>query len=202
MVEFNLKRKLKKANYGITLIALVITIIILLILAGVTIATLTGDNGIVTKAQEAKLKTELATIQEELELFKVEKMSESIDFVEDSLTANKELVSYSPKTGDEQTIYDIIPSLKGWAYEDNIEISKGELIFVSQENDLLEIAKKLGLTINPYLIKDGELQSSETNLALMDSTGTLTIPSTVTKIGEGAFRNLKRIKNNNNTQHM
>ena len=34
----------KKGNYGITLIALVITIIVLLILAGVSIATLTGEN--------------------------------------------------------------------------------------------------------------------------------------------------------------
>lgn len=44
-------------NKGITLIALVITIIVLLILAGVTIATLTGDNGILTQASKAKDKT-------------------------------------------------------------------------------------------------------------------------------------------------
>lgn len=42
---------------GITLIALVITIIVLLILAGVTIATLTGDNGILTQAGNAKDKS-------------------------------------------------------------------------------------------------------------------------------------------------
>ena len=45
---------LKKETNGITLIALVITIIVLLILAGVTIATLTGDNGILTQANKAK----------------------------------------------------------------------------------------------------------------------------------------------------
>ena len=39
---------------GITLIALVITIIVLLILAGISIATLMGENGIVEKAQKAK----------------------------------------------------------------------------------------------------------------------------------------------------
>ncbi len=43
-----------KQNNGITLIALVITIIVLLILAGVAIATLTGDNGILTKGVQAK----------------------------------------------------------------------------------------------------------------------------------------------------
>ncbi len=44
---------MKKQN-GITLIALVITIIVLLILAGVSIAMLTGENGILTKANESK----------------------------------------------------------------------------------------------------------------------------------------------------
>ena len=38
-----------KSQIGITLIALVVTIIVLLILAGVTIATLTGDSGVITK---------------------------------------------------------------------------------------------------------------------------------------------------------
>ena len=45
-------QKTKMRNRGITLIALVITIIVLLILAGVTIATLTGDNGILTRAEQ------------------------------------------------------------------------------------------------------------------------------------------------------
>ena len=50
----------KELNKGITLIALVITIIVLLILAGVAIVTLTGDNGVLSKAIEAKEKTETA----------------------------------------------------------------------------------------------------------------------------------------------
>ena len=50
------KQKLKESK-GITLIALVITIIVLLILAGVAIATLTGDNGILNQANKAKNKT-------------------------------------------------------------------------------------------------------------------------------------------------
>ena len=44
----------KNANKGITLIALVITIIVLLILAGISIATLTGENGILTQANNSK----------------------------------------------------------------------------------------------------------------------------------------------------
>lgn len=46
-----------KNQRGITLIALVITIIVLLILAGVSIAMLTGENGILTRAREAKTVT-------------------------------------------------------------------------------------------------------------------------------------------------
>ncbi len=63
-----MKTKVKKSSKGITLIALVITIIVLLILAGVSISMLTGDNGIITQAKKAKEKTEEAKIKEEQEL--------------------------------------------------------------------------------------------------------------------------------------
>ena len=49
---------------GITLIALVVTIVVLLILAGVTIGMLTGENGIIKQAQDAKDKTEQARLEE------------------------------------------------------------------------------------------------------------------------------------------
>ena len=52
---------------GITLIALVITIIVLLILAGVTIATLTGENGILTKATQARDNTIIAQEKEQVQ---------------------------------------------------------------------------------------------------------------------------------------
>ena len=56
---------------AITLIALVITIIVLLILAGVTISTLTGDNGILTQATNAKIITEISQLKEEIDLYVV-----------------------------------------------------------------------------------------------------------------------------------
>lgn len=56
-----------KENKGITLIALVITIIVLLILAGVSIATLTGNNGILTQTQKAKEEYNQATIKEKIQ---------------------------------------------------------------------------------------------------------------------------------------
>lgn len=65
----------KKGQNGITLVALVITIIILLILAGVTIASLTG-TGLFGKAKEAKNATDNAT---ELENTRMETYENAID---------------------------------------------------------------------------------------------------------------------------
>ena len=62
--------KLRKDEKGITLIALVITIVVLLILAGVSISMLTGENGIITQAQNAKLETRGAQVEDLVELYK------------------------------------------------------------------------------------------------------------------------------------
>ena len=58
-------RNTLRRNKGITLIALVVTIIVLLILAGISIAMLTGQNGILNRAAEAKEKTGVAQEDEE-----------------------------------------------------------------------------------------------------------------------------------------
>ncbi len=57
-----------KNNKGITLVALVVTIIVLIILAGVSINLVLGDNGIITIAKKAKENTELAKTEEETNL--------------------------------------------------------------------------------------------------------------------------------------
>ena len=55
---------------GITLIALVVTIVVLLILAGITISLVFGSNGVIKKAQEANENTKIAQVREQLELAK------------------------------------------------------------------------------------------------------------------------------------
>lgn len=69
---------MKKEN-GITLIALVITIIVLLILAGVSIAMLTGDNGILTKASNANEENRKAEIREAISLATSTIIADQID---------------------------------------------------------------------------------------------------------------------------
>jgi hypothetical protein len=59
---------MNRKEQGITLIALVITIIVLLILAGVSISIVIGDNGILSKAVDASDKTKSASIIEDVEL--------------------------------------------------------------------------------------------------------------------------------------
>ncbi len=66
-------KEILKYKKGITLIALVVTIIVLLILAGVSISMLTGSNGILTQAQTAKEKTEIASEEEAVQLTMINK---------------------------------------------------------------------------------------------------------------------------------
>ena len=68
MKKIKLILKNQKSNSAITLIALIITIIILLILAGVTLNMVKGDSGIFGKANNAKNKTEVAQCEEELRM--------------------------------------------------------------------------------------------------------------------------------------
>ena len=57
-----------KEKSGITLIALVITVIVLLVLAGISISMLIGENGILTQAKKAKEITEIASEEECIKL--------------------------------------------------------------------------------------------------------------------------------------
>ena len=59
---------MKKREKGITLIALVVTIVVLLILAGVSISMLTGENGIIKQSENAKDATEQAKVEELVDL--------------------------------------------------------------------------------------------------------------------------------------
>lgn len=63
-------KKLRRNNSGITLVALVVTIIVLIILTGLSNALLLGKNGIITKAEEAKEQQKIAELSEKLELVK------------------------------------------------------------------------------------------------------------------------------------
>jgi len=84
----------RRKNQGITLIALIITVIVLIILAGVTISMVVGDDGIITKAKEAKQNMSNATAEEE-ELLK--NMLNAMNEIESSSTGETTLVDMFKK---------------------------------------------------------------------------------------------------------
>ena len=76
---------IKNRETGITLIALVVTIIVLLILAGVSISMLTGSNGILTQANKAKELTEISGEKEGMETAVLSIKVTNSDITEDNL---------------------------------------------------------------------------------------------------------------------
>ena len=193
-----MKSPKNKAENAITLIVLVITIIVMLIIAGITLTQTLSNNGLLSKTKKAAIIVDFTKYSEEFELYKTEKVISNENFYIESLNAGKDSLTYNTQTEEEKkqggNIKTIIKDLKE-EYIDNFEVIKGELLYKSQDKAMLEIAKTSGIEINPYNIDEGgELKSSETNLMLMDSQGTLTLPETVTSIGEGAFSNTAGLK--------
>ena len=193
--SINLKNEIikTKSEKAITLVALVVTIIVLLVLAGVAISLSIGNNGIISRGELSVEGNKLASYKEKLEMYKAEKIIENETFLAETLSAGKNTLEYNTKKEIGGTILNIIPELDE-RYIDKLEIIKGELFFTSTDKKEVQAAKIAGIEFNPYKIEDGVLESADTNLELMSPDGTLTIPSNVTKIGSGAFSGLDGLK--------
>ena len=79
-----MKERLRE-NSGITLIALVVTIIVLLILAGISIGAITGNNGIINQAQNAKDDTQYAQWEEQIDVAIIDAESKNRDTTMDNV---------------------------------------------------------------------------------------------------------------------
>lgn len=102
------QRKMERKRHikGITLIALIITIIVLLILAGVTIGAITGQNGTINQANAAKEQTEIAQEKETLEIATVKAMGKDKEGNVTKMYLDQELdesVGVSKYSSDDQT---------------------------------------------------------------------------------------------------
>ncbi len=96
-------RKIKKQVKGITLIALVVTIIVLLILAGVALSLTVGDNGLFRRAENAANTWQMAEQNEQIE------MEKASNFIEDYMNGNGgsgTVGDLKPGEGEEVTILD------------------------------------------------------------------------------------------------
>ena len=110
---------------GITLIALIVTIIVLLILAGVTIATLTGENGILTKANTAKIETAIGSVKEGLKLEQGEERIEGTDVTPETLLAEGK-VNRTVQQGEDGNYY-MYYAIEDGAYNGMQGLGKGNL---------------------------------------------------------------------------
>lgn len=160
-----------KSKKGITLIALVITIIVLLILAGVTIATLTGENGILTKSSEAK------------EQYSNEELKERLALAVQSLLVQK---SYQ---GEEITAEKLKNQLKEDGLSDFDVTGNNNLIVTFTDNNKSYIVKQSGEILENTLetvLKQGDyinynsdsLSGGENWRVFYKENGTVTIVAT------------------------
>ena len=140
----------------------------------------------------AQISTELANYKEELENWKLNKIIEENNFIEDTLSAGKNNLSYNG-TQKEGNIKTIISDMKD-EYIEELEIIKGELVLNTTNKTKIKAAKVAKITVNPYKIINGELMSAGENLDIISSDGILTIPENVTKIGDGAFSGVEGLK--------
>ena len=151
--------KREKGINGITLIALIVTIIILLILSGVTIATLFGENGILTKAQRAEEMQLKANEQERLELVKIGVEAENqgkvtiTDYINELINkgiTSEDDIESNAEDGSKQIITDT-----GY----NVNISKDP----NNENNIIITVEGKGKNLSPKII-DLQLTSSTNSI--------------------------------------
>ena len=145
----------KKNARGITLIALVITIIVLLILAGVTINALSGENGIITKSKEAKIKTEKSKTIEKINLAILTAMTKGNGDI-DNATLREELEKegLTVKTEGNNLPWDVSDGKYIYRINEDytveevegINLSKKEIKLASGENETITATLTEGTT--------------------------------------------------------
>ena len=147
-------KKLKKAK-GITLIALIITIIILIILAGISIASLSGQNGILNKAIYAKEEQRGASVQEAKDLWEIN--NEANEYAQNSNSESlsellTRLVNEKLLTEDEKD--EIIGNEeKGIEATGKVEIGSRTIVFYKASKTLVEAFNNGEIKIGDYLVK-------------------------------------------------
>jgi len=151
-------------NRGITLIALVITIIVLLILAGISISMLTGENGLLTKASLAKDNTRAGGIQEEINLAVAQ--NELYNYSEGQKTNKDDLIE---KLHDEGKLTDEEYNLlKGT--EEVPGVNKITIGTIEVDFSKLESGKSTGLQVGDY-VKYGDKLTAKTYTTDTEETG-------------------------------
>ena len=159
-----MKTKENRKNRGITLIALVITIIVLLILAGITIGAITGDNGIIQNALSAKEQTEIANEREIVEKATVQAMGKNKrgNLVRDELQEELDKL-----TGEGETIVTTDTEESGYFVK---FVASGRIYKVSIDGDVKYLGKEDELITQADIIADPESNTTPELIQQVDLT--------------------------------
>ena len=137
---------LLKEQNGITLIALIVTIIVLLILAGITVASLSGDNGLIDKTSEAQFRTEIAQYQEDLDLSIIK---------EEGKNKRGRTNKFNATSYDD--IKKIIPNFNK-KYENSLAIEEDKLVYKGNDKRLYKLSLDMDLLSSEDLLDDEILE--------------------------------------------
>ena len=192
---------MKNRNQGITLIALIITIIILLILAGIAITTLAGDNGILNKANNAKTKNEEVQQKEQIEMaIMCARMNESnyinLDELESELLKVEGIENENiEKQGDDGRLpwlvstdhlqYQILENGKVEVIKNGIVLSKTQIKLQVGETESLTVSFIGNKSSNvDWYCSDSNVIDLDKGKITAKEIGTSTITATTTLEGE------------------
>ena len=166
-----------KTNKGITLIALVITIIVLLILAGVTIAMITGENGILTKANNSKNETAKAAAKEKVQTEVMASYGTDGKIDLNQLNKNLQNISGIKYNGSAISDSNKIANLPATVTVDgyNVKIEANGTTTVAGEST--PITPPTGETITITDAKKDEMKNKTENSNLTLTDGTVKIPA-------------------------
>ena len=177
--------KNKFSNKGITLIALVITIIVLLILAGVTIATLTGQDGLLTRASQAKNAQDKAVAYEKVAVEVLGSYDEDGILRAETLKSNIEAHIGGSATLGTENGFPVMATVDGYTFQVKEDGSISELNGISIPSSL-EIPKDESVEIIAYvsyfITEDIEWQIEDDGVATLDKTTGSKVK--VTAVGE------------------
>ena len=171
-----MKTRKIKTNKGITLIALVITIIVLLILAGVTIAMITGENGILTKTTEAKNKTAEAAAKEKVQTEVMASYGTDGKIDLDQLNKNLQNISGIKYNGNAISDSNKITSLPATVTVDGYNVTIEANGTTASGSDT-PVTPSTGGTITITDAKKDEMKNKTENSNLTVTDGTVTIPA-------------------------
>ena len=163
-----------KNKKGITLIALVVTIVVLLILAGVTISLLLDENGIIAKSKDARNANRAGAIKEEITLWKAEKFA-----ADNGAGSHESMDAFLARLKTRGLIND--EDIKKIKDTRELQVGKEIIKFPSDAKTLVQAFKDGEIQLGDYLNYNDYVDESKTYTTLTNENGWADQTYTATK---------------------